>query len=52
MQPLFLVIHAPRRGIIEVWKMRNKERIAMMYVGNGCHVSITTFHIFAMMLIN
>lgn len=33
---LFLVIYAPLRGILEMWKMRHGPREAMINVGLGC----------------
>lgn len=32
---LYLVIHAPRRGILEVWKMRHGSRISAQSIGSG-----------------
>eukprot|EP00026_Physarum_polycephalum_P003141 Phypoly_transcript_03150.p1 GENE.Phypoly_transcript_03150~~Phypoly_transcript_03150.p1 ORF type:complete len:455 (+),score=115.12 Phypoly_transcript_03150:1180-2544(+) len=32
---LFLVIHAPRRGIVEVWRMRHGARVCAQGVGAG-----------------
>lgn len=32
---LLLVIHAPRRGLLEVWKMRHGQRICAQSIGNG-----------------
>jgi hypothetical protein len=33
---LFLVMYAPRRGIMEVWRMRHGQREAMSDVGTDC----------------
>ncbi len=33
---LFLVIHAPRRGLIEVWRVKSGQREVVMDVGMGC----------------
>lgn len=32
---LYLVIHAPRRGLVEVWKMRHGARVCAQSVGAG-----------------
>lgn len=32
---LYLVIHAPRRGILEVWKMRHGSRVSAQSIGPG-----------------
>jgi hypothetical protein len=31
--PLYLVIYAPRRGILEVWHMRHGSRVGILDVG-------------------
>lgn len=33
---LFLVIYAPRRGILEVWAMKQGPRVAAFNVGKHC----------------
>ncbi len=35
-EALFLVVYGPRRGIMEVWRMRHGQREAMMDVGTDC----------------
>jgi hypothetical protein len=33
---LFLVVYAPRRGVLEVWRMRHGQREALLDVGTDC----------------
>jgi len=40
--PLFLVIYAPRRGILEVWHTRHGSRIGILNVGVGGRLLTTT----------
>lgn len=35
---LCLAIHAPRRGVVEVWKMRTGPRIMMLKCAKGCQL--------------
>ena len=44
-KPLFLVIYAQRRGLLEVWRMKNGPREAMVNVGLGCKL-LTTNKVF------
>lgn len=40
---LFLAIYAPRRGLLEVWEMRNGNRQAILNVGKNCRlVNVTS----------
>lgn len=32
---LYLVVHAPRRGLLEVWKMRHGSRVSAQTIGPG-----------------
>lgn len=35
---LCLAIHAPRRGVIEIWKLRDGARVSVVKCGSGCRV--------------
>ncbi len=37
-EALFLVVYAPRRGVLEVWRMRHGQREAIMDVGTDCRL--------------
>jgi hypothetical protein len=32
---LYLILHAPRRGLLEVWKMRHGSRVSAQSIGSG-----------------
>jgi len=40
--PLYLVIYAPRRGILEVWHMRHGSRVGILDVGVDGYALTTT----------
>lgn len=40
--PLYLVIYAPRRGILEVWHMRHGSRVGILDVGVDGYAPTTT----------